>query len=488
MKPDQRFDPTKYVSTAVEDDNPKVLQMAYHLSTIDEAELPARSDIQSIVDQELVDLNNLYTDMKEFETRLKEIAHEGVITPEQAQLISKKHPEAIVTTRAGVEGRGETAIDFQASLENMNRIKFGLIIAAIISAITLLLKWVSNKVSSAKEQRINAQAATKSINTLLKKTDIDIVQVFKDSLAQTEVQQSEQNRQIVFAIKQILGAGVTTEQVVKAFGSGEVNYARLLVNSDINIQRQINTVVLATPEELECISQDTKFLVTEKPNFSVFITDCAHFSNDIPRWLTGMKDGIGVGRDGRSLSPEAPINVIHLDVVVNMSKMLNLALEQPTTGANVTQAHQFITISKPSIAQRIAKYQTRQIDEPLTTQKFTHLNDPDKITDQLKEQRKQLDAWKSMIRHNSSMLGGMSKRLKYVQSQVNGMPRDTHAKVAELETLAAMIVSNFSSISRYLVTVDGFNTNTTTMFARTVNGIQHLNKTLTQTASGETER
>lgn len=478
MNINERFNPVQYLSIANEDDIPKVLEMAYHFENIDSDTLPETTDVEDTVDQQLVDLDNMYRSMHDVEERLKNIAHEGVITPESAEGIEKDYPGTIVNAPISIEGREGTSVDFKASLENMKRLQLGLIIGAIISTIALLLKWVTRKVTQMRNDKNQLKTAVDGLSNLLAKTNLDVVELFKEGMDRQSTTASATAIGVAETIKEILGDNVSLEQVTKIFGTGRVTYATLLANSDIRIQKQVKSEVLSTKDGIKLVEADTKFLASGKNDFYKFVEDCSHFSNDLPRWMTGLKEHGGVGRDGRPLTPEAPINTINLDVIVNMSKTLGIALNQPSQVGNVSNSHQFITLSKPSLNERVAKYRNGVGDETLSESMIAHLNNPEPLITQLTTQREHLNKWQGMVRANSNKLGSMSKRLSVLKNKLNEMPADADSKVVELEALSVMVVSNFSSICRYLVTIDDFNATTTAMFDRMVSGIRELNKIL----------
>lgn len=473
MNKNERFNPVQYLSTANEDETSKVLEMAYHFENIDTDTLPETTDVEAVVDQQLVDLDNMYRNMHDVEERLKNIAHEGIITPESAEGIEKDYPGTIVNAPISIEGREGTSIDFKASVENMKRLQLGLIIGAIISTIALLLNWVTRKIKKSSDSAKNITANVNILTNLLSKKDVDIPALFKEGLNKETA--SEQSKRIVICVRAILGDNVSQEQVDKVFKGNRVTFADLLANSDIRIQKQVKCEVLSSKDGIKVVEEDLKFLTSSQVDFYKFIEDCAHFSNDIPRWMTGLKEHGGFGRDGRPLTPEAPVNNINLNVVTTMSKTLGIALNQPASAGNVNNAHQFVTLSKQSLNERIAKYRNDVGDGTLTESTLTHLNNPDPLLSQLISQRAQLNKWRGMVSVNSNRLGGMSKRLSIIKGQLNEMPIDADPKVAELEALASMVVSNFSSICRYLVTVDDFNITTTNMLERVAVGIRNLN-------------
>ena len=294
MNKNERFNPVQYLSTANEDETSKVLEMAYHFENIDTDTLPETTDVEAVVDQQLVDLDNMYRNMHDVEERLKNIAHEGIITPESAEGIEKDYPGTIVNAPISIEGREGTSIDFKASVENMKRLQLGLIIGAIISTIALLLNWVTRKIKKSSDSAKNITANVNILTNLLSKKDVDIPALFKEGLNKETA--SEQSKRIVICVRAILGDNVSQEQVDKVFKGNRVTFADLLANSDIRIQKQVKCEVLSSKDGIKVVEEDLKFLTSSQVDFYKFIEDCAHFSNDIPRWMTGLKEHGGFGR------------------------------------------------------------------------------------------------------------------------------------------------------------------------------------------------
>lgn len=484
----KRFNPVSYVTVANEDKADDVVQVAYNLSSPTFEELPVKNDVEATVDQELVDLDNLYQDMHDVDTRLKTIAHEGHIGETAAEEISEKYPGVIVTDPTALEGRGGEVINLSASVENLKRVKLGLLVSALISIIGILLAWV--KRTRNKTKPLSGDAATQApvvLSGILNKTDIDIPLLYTKYL---DIKNNKNHNQgpstvkfyttVGNAIEELLGRDASIEKVKQVFSGKAVTYASIFANCGPQLHHIINREMLTEAEGLTSMEKDTKFLETGRYEFRSFVDDCAKFSNEIPRWLNGMKDGVAVGKDGRTLSPETKINTVNLDVIVNMSKTLGLALDQPTVEVGVQDAHQFITINNDDINNRIRLYRNQVTGEPLTPQKLAHLNEVEKIITVLETQEPALIDWKKQIRASSSTLGNMSRQLKQVRDRINNMPRDASLKADELENLANMIVANFSCMSRYIVVVDRFNATTLEGMKKVVTNIYTLNKTISE--------
>ena len=174
----ERFNPVAYLSTSNESSEDKVLEMAYHINTIKPEELPETSEVAATIDQELVDLDNMYRSMNELDERLKTIAHEGVIKPDIIADIEKQYPGTIVTDSTGVEGRSVGNVDFKASVESLKVLRLGMLIGALIAAIGILMKWASKKVADFRNKRNNATEQLANLGNLLRHRDIDIFNIF----------------------------------------------------------------------------------------------------------------------------------------------------------------------------------------------------------------------------------------------------------------------------------------------------------------------
>lgn len=451
----ERFDPVAYLSTSNESSEDKVLEMAYHINSVKPEELPETSEVAATIDQELVDLDNMYRSMNELDERLKTIAHEGVIKPDIIADIEKQYPGTIVTDSTGVEGRGTGNVDFKASVESLKVLRLGMLIGALIAAIGILMKWASKKVVDFRNKRNNATEQLANLGNLLRHRDIDIVNIFK--AGSSDEPGNNKEKAVVDCIRGLLGNDVTLETVQRVFSGNTVTFARLLTECDERTRARMNSDVLTEPNGLDMVREDIALLRGHRNDLLNFNSDCYKFANDIPRWFTAMKDGYGVGHDSRTLSPETPVNDINLDVIIAMSKKLGIALNQPTGDAEVSQNHRYITLNKASLGERLKKYKgDANKPEPSATQ-LSHLNNPGDIFKLLTEHSLALHSWRRIIKADSSKLGSMSKRLSVIKKQLDNMPRDSHAKIAELEALSDMVVSNFSSMSRYVVTVDTFN-------------------------------
>lgn len=486
MNNTKRFDPARYLTTAIETRDQQLLQMAYNLIPVRQEELPVKSEIELTIDQELVDLDNLYQSMHDIDCRLKAIAHEGTITELTATEISEKYPGVIVTNPTALEGRTDTAINLVASVENLNRMKLGMLVGALVTIIGMLLTWIKRK--GGKTSSVNLTTVNnspKALSGLIDKTRVDLVQTYKTYLRLKDNNTVEDNKYpnqfylaVGRAMDEILGPNATLEQVTAVFSGGEVTYASIFANSGQTLGSVISREILMTPDSLVKLQEDSKFLETGRHDFKKFVDDCAIFSNEIPRWIGGLKDNGGVGKDGRTLSPETKINVINLDVVVNMAKTLGLALDQPTREARIQDARQFITINKEDMNKRLKQYRVSALEEGLSSVPLGHLNDLSSFIGILNNQQPALLDWKKQIRSSSSKLGNMSRQLKQVRSLIEQMPRDASLKIDELDALAEMVVSNFSSLSRYLVTTDQFNTAVSEGMEQVVVNINTLNKLL----------
>ena len=472
----ERFNPAQYISTSTESSDDKVLEMAYHINSVKPEELPETSEIAATIDQELVDLDNMYRSMNELDERLKTIAHEGVIKPDIIADIEKQYPGTIITDSTGVEGRSTGNVDFKASVESLKVLRLGMLLGALIAAIGVLLKWASKKFVDMRGKRTNSTEQIKNLDNLLKHGDIDIVNIFK--AGSLEEPGNNKEKAVVDCIRGLLGKEVTLETVKRVFTNNTVTFAKLLAECDEHTRVRLNSEVLSEPNGLDMVKEDIDLLRSHRNDLLKFNDDCYKFSNDIPRWFVAMKDGYGVGHDSRTLSPETPVNNINLDVIIAMSKKLGIALNQPTTAGEFSQNHRYITLNKVSLNERLKKYKgDADKPEPSATQ-LSHLNNPNAVIELLTEHSLALYSWRRIIKADSSKLGGMSKRLSVIKKQLDNMPRDSHAKIAELEALSDMVVSNFSSMSRYVVTVDTFNEVTNSTIDRMTKNIADMNNRL----------
>lgn len=485
MRKSKGFDVISFVTESGSDYDERIMNIAYNLEP---PEPVIKEEVTEVVDQQLEDLKIFYTNLNKVEQHLKAVTNDGVVTRERQALIDKDFPgtiSQIVTSTEGKLNRDLGTVQLEACVESLKFIKIISAIAAMLAAIVMVQRWLSRKKRDIDIEPDKVGKSLTNYNSVVSRSGLDIPKLYelgiqnkKDQPNNPPSSQDLLAGKVVFYVQGILGTTVTQEQVNRAFGSKQLNWKELFLNSSSIKQNNFNIPVFLNKGLVSIVQSDTGFLSESKTDFNKFISDCNRFVNDMSRWVGALSDGFSTDSSGKLITPETSMSKVDINVILKISKHLDIPLNQPNSKIDANIAGQYITLNKEHTLDYIRGYKQKRLEKKLTSDDVAHLSSPSDILKELKSQRKHLDDWRSLVKNNERELTTLTNRLDGLKKKVTNLDPYARGKMTELEELAAAISSNFGNIVLIVSGLDSFNDKICDTLDTMVKSIEKLTRLL----------